>query len=808
LLPTNASPPLAWVDAEGSGAHLAGQVLARYGHIAGEDAVNKDNGFLDVGLSASATTPASAHASSYVTQRGETLQTVARAVYGDARLWYRLADANGLSGGPGEILSEGLTLALPNLDSSANSVDTFRPYDPSAANGHLDAVLPDLPMPQDQGGGGCGAMGQIIMLVVTIAVAYYTGQYLGAETSLSATQVAAASAAAGSVAGQVTGNALGVVHGFSWSQVALSAISAGIGQGLGGDLLKTGEVNSLGNSIARAAIGNALTQGVAVVTGLQDHFNWTSVAASAVGAGVGYGVNSAIGSSFGGDAAGRFAKGLVSGLASGAAVNAMRGGKVSIQQVATDAFGNALGESFVGMMQPTDNRGMLNASNRASDPDYYGTDNRALLNAANQAADPDYYGVDNRALLNGANQASDPDYYSSVPGEAPAAYEGPRSSWAMRNAAFRDGPPLTGGSWQLGYSTMAGSIEMRNHDDNPHLWDERSTTQLDRVTIIGKKQSRVPDYSGTGDNSPAAGLRVDPDTGLASFAYTSLMLKAESAGSYGSISEAPGLFTNLVNTGRAYLNDQIGFGEAMSMVNGQIGGFGNVTKDTLTGLMNGGIGVAEFGVNVLGSGTMPGDPGALNFPKFGYTGRTGTLGPDIAMMAPMLLGVRGARSGAAIEVSRPAGVLSDGMLAEGELFTNRPSGVVELQPGAASAPNPLRAGQLHETAQLARLGVDKNNSVFRPSAEQMDSAAFKVIVGEPKYTRGGQVKGTIFDSVDNGYLEIKGGYSELNSTYQLRLQTYKATIDRQPFTIQTTRPVNPQFQTWLDSWGVNVVKPR
>jgi hypothetical protein len=121
--------------------------------------------------------------------------------------------------------------------------------------------------------------------------------------------------------------------------------------------------------------------------------------------------------------------------------------------------------------------------------------------------------------------------------------------------------------------------------------------------------------------------------------------------------------------------------------------------------------------------------------------------------------------------------------------------------------NPLRSGQLHEAEQLAQLGIEKNTSVFRPTPEQVDTATFRAIVGDAKYTPGGQLKGTIFDGVDGGYLEIKGGSSELNSTYQLRLQTYKATIDSQPFTIQTTRPVNPAFKDWLDFWGVNVVKP-
>lgn len=139
--------------------------------------------------------------------------------------------------------------------------------------------------------------------------------------------------------------------------------------------------------------------------------------------------------------------------------------------------------------------------------------------------------------------------------------------------------------------------------------------------------------------------------------------------------------------------------------------------------------------------------------------------------------------------------------------TNQSGAVPPTQVTNAIA-NPLRAGQLHEAEQLAALGIGKNNEVFRPSIEQTQSATFKAIVGDPKYTKGGQLKGTIFDGVDNGYLEIKGGASELNSTYQLRLQTYKATIDRQPFSIQTTRPLNPQFKDYLDAWGVNVIKPK
>ena len=79
-----------------------------------------------------------------------------------------------------------------------------------------------------------------------------------------------------------------------------------------------------------------------------------------------------------------------------------------------------------------------------------------------------------------------------------------------------------------------------------------------------------------------------------------------------------------------------------------------------------------------------------------------------------------------------------------------------------------------------------------------------MIVGEAKYTKGGLLRGTTLDATDAGFLEIKGGTSTLNSTYQLRLQTYRSLIEETPYTIRTTRPVNSTFGDWLQRWGVKV----
>lgn len=128
--------------------------------------------------------------------------------------------------------------------------------------------------------------------------------------------------------------------------------------------------------------------------------------------------------------------------------------------------------------------------------------------------------------------------------------------------------------------------------------------------------------------------------------------------------------------------------------------------------------------------------------------------------------------------------------------------------GRAPVPQQLPAGQAFEAQQLQALKLEKNTVVWRPTQADIDSAAFKVIVGPPKYTPGGQPLGTIFDSTGAGLVEIKGGTSALESSYQLRLQTYYSLkVDPQPYTIVTDRVPNQKFGDWLQRWGATIEKP-
>jgi len=113
----------------------------------------------------------------YTVREGDTLQGIAERVYGDASLWYKIAQANGL--GTNAPLVEGQVLALPRgVLRTANSASTFRPYDPSAVVGD---IFPDEVAPQDTSAtqpqpqvrrcrNRCGVFGAILLAVVAVAV--------------------------------------------------------------------------------------------------------------------------------------------------------------------------------------------------------------------------------------------------------------------------------------------------------------------------------------------------------------------------------------------------------------------------------------------------------------------------------------------------------------------------------------------------------------------------------------------------------------------------------------------------------------
>jgi LysM repeat protein len=120
-----------------------------------------------------------AGSTSYTVRAGETLQSIAQTMYGDASLWYRIADANGLSS-PSASLPAGQRLSMPTqVGGVHNTASTFKPYDPSKVEGD---TTPNMPMPRGDED-DCGGFGLIIVMIVQIVVVavvtYYAVEQAG-----------------------------------------------------------------------------------------------------------------------------------------------------------------------------------------------------------------------------------------------------------------------------------------------------------------------------------------------------------------------------------------------------------------------------------------------------------------------------------------------------------------------------------------------------------------------------------------------------------------------------------------------------
>ena len=298
---------------------------------------------------------------------GDTLQNIAKNVYGDSALWYLIADANGLSGNAD--LTVGQALNIPSRVSSASGANTFTPYNASKVIGDTSPNLPQ-PAPQAQGGGGggCGGLGAILMIVVLVVITVYTA---GAMTGVAAQGFAATmsagmgvmtggvavgatglagalgtvgtlavASAAGSIGSQLFGMAIGAQKDFNWNQVGLAALGGAISGGMIGAWGPASGASSWALA-GRAALSTGLSQGIGDQLGMGVKFSWTNVALAAASSGV----NSAM-KTYSPFKANDLFNNSMNGFVSGMTMNALRGGQMTPGQVATDAFGNALAESI------------------------------------------------------------------------------------------------------------------------------------------------------------------------------------------------------------------------------------------------------------------------------------------------------------------------------------------------------------------------------------------------------------------------------------------------------------------------------
>jgi YD repeat-containing protein len=330
--------------------------LVANGEVLGDSGAESSGiGFANTYESASSAANTAAP-SIYTAQGGETLQGIAKAVWGDSRLWYLIADANGKTGR--ETLVAGEIIKLPSRTNTVHSDNTtFKPYNVSEAIGD---TRPVLPVPTGGNGGGCGAIGTIIKIVVAVIVTFYAtaaaAKLFGATGgfSLNAVAAGAVGAAAGSIASQGVGIAMGMQDKINWQGVRLAALGGGVSAGVAGQFNSTlGPATSSAALAVRAGVANMMSQGLAVATGLQEKFEWRNVAAAAAGAAVGGKVSDSLAKSKSFQFLGKFgeplARGTISGFAAGLTAQVVSKGRIDIARVAADAFGNAIGSSLAAM---------------------------------------------------------------------------------------------------------------------------------------------------------------------------------------------------------------------------------------------------------------------------------------------------------------------------------------------------------------------------------------------------------------------------------------------------------------------------
>ena len=332
---------------------------------------------------------------SYVVQAGDTLQSIAQTVYGNASLWYVIADANAISvdsSGNAINLVAGTTLKLPAVSNEQNGSQTFDPYNPLKLIGSTTPALAYIPPPPSQ---HCNTLADLIVVAITVAATVYTAgataEAMGATASgttaagVGATGAAAMSGGAmtlaanttaaalgslgtdlvaagvggfaGSVAGQLTGQALGDGAGFSLEQALAGGLTGMASAGLGA----LAGSNNLYQSIARGDIGNAVLQGGATdlaglaanrIVGLPGAFSWASVAAASLAAGL----SAEAAPKVLGDlrftpntVPGDLAQGLTSGVIGRNVDLAFGQAAPGYGTIAADAFGNAIGNDLSGI---------------------------------------------------------------------------------------------------------------------------------------------------------------------------------------------------------------------------------------------------------------------------------------------------------------------------------------------------------------------------------------------------------------------------------------------------------------------------
>ncbi|WP_443751343.1 hypothetical protein [Asticcacaulis solisilvae] len=778
--------------------------------------------------------------SSFTALGGESLQDVAQNLWGDSSLWYILADANGLYADT--TLSAGQTLRIPAKPANVhNNASTFKVYDPADTMGNTKPTQPQPP----QRASGCGFVGDVIAMVVSYVVR--------AVTWMLPPELSAGLADASRQGVEIL---VGNQKKFNWTEVKAAMTTAGILDGLSlpqtpGDAAGAAQ-NAAGDwaAVAQGAAASVIQQGVNMAYGLQKKFDWTAVAVSGAGAGAAklaedWGQDNIDGGIFNKD-------GTLTPVGRGLVGTAAFLAQTTTQMILThDSFGKsamaqlpeAIGSTIGGMIGDgikqsqfeeqggSDTVQKAPSDAKSSDDPETSDPLAGLASTMESVYDPgdrpgdgtpidhsfDYAGPgapDGRQLKNGVwvygegtqqlkavNSNGDTILYNVGRGgvtliadENGAHYYFNGTNTVGRSAsAFPD--------WFLNSESAVRRDETVSLDPEVVVRGTRAPLQTYNISLGAQDganiETRLPVIPATnsyssemveGDVEPT-GLWATVVRDYQEPAIQSLALYYSSAAAWRSAYTAAWTTPNLSTIGHAGVQlARSTVGETAGTVGYLLSAFSGainvVTKPMARGI--------DYGFRAIG---MPAQRYVYDswrsghYEEMSHEEGTNATNNDINLAMVLAMPARGATA-----------------------LTSEPA-VAEVPLAADSAvPVQLEAGTAYEADRLSQLGLPKNTKLWRPTQADMDSSAFKVIVGDVKYTSTGKPVGTIFDSTEGGYLEVKGGTDTLESTYQLRLQTYfsykpPSGFEPGPFTIETARPVNPTFQNWLDRWGVTVKTP-
>jgi YD repeat-containing protein len=304
---------------------------------------------------------------SYIVHAGDTLTSIAMALWGDSSLWWILADANGLS--LNEPLIPNTVLTVPNkVTNIHNNASTFKPYDAGKAIGDTNPTIPNAPPPPPPPGKkGCGGLLQVVAIAVAVVVTIYSaGVASGAGFGLMSAMSAGASAfaggtigigaalaagAAGAIASQGVLVAGGVQEGFNWKGVAMSAVGSAATAGVLNSSVGQGISNSFVQGAVQGGLSAAATGVVGSVTGMQS-FSWKNIAAGAVSSGVARGVSRNLPGAANGIDKATFGNQLASNLAGGIGSAAVYGNlsQQALMGTTMNAIASTIGNSIADQM--------------------------------------------------------------------------------------------------------------------------------------------------------------------------------------------------------------------------------------------------------------------------------------------------------------------------------------------------------------------------------------------------------------------------------------------------------------------------